>query len=56
MLLDESHHYHAEAAFGSLDRIDPLMGLEFTATPYNVAAAKKKENRVNAEAKYFLYL
>lgn len=34
VLLDESHHYHAEAAFGSLDRIDPLMGLEFTATPY----------------------
>jgi len=34
VLLDESHHYHAEAAFGSLDRIEPLMGLEFTATPY----------------------
>ena len=34
VLLDESHHYHAEAAFGSLDRIDPLLGLEFTATPY----------------------
>lgn len=34
VLLDESHHYHADAAMGSLDRIDPLMGLEFTATPY----------------------
>ena len=34
VLLDESHHYHADAAMGSLDRIDPMMGLEFTATPY----------------------
>jgi type III restriction enzyme len=34
VLLDESHHYHADAAMGSLDRIDPLFGLEFTATPY----------------------
>ena len=32
--MDESHHYHADAAMGSLDRIDPLIGLEFTATPY----------------------
>lgn len=34
VLLDESHHYHADAAFQSLDRLAPLMGLEFTATPY----------------------
>lgn len=34
VLLDESHHYHAEAAFDSLDRMWPLVGLEFTATPY----------------------
>jgi len=46
VLLDESHHYHAEAAFGSLDRIDPLMGLEFTATPYTATATtKRKQNR-----------
>ena len=37
VLLDESHHYHADAAMGSLDRINPLMGLEFTATPYVAA-------------------
>ena len=43
VLLDESHHYHAEAAFGSLDRIDPLMGLEFTATPY-IAATTTRRN------------
>lgn len=34
VLMDESHHYHADAAMGSLDRVDPLLGLEFTATPY----------------------
>ena len=33
-MMDESHHYHADAAMHSLDRIDPLFGLEFTATPY----------------------
>ena len=42
VLLDESHHYHAEAAMGSLDRIDPLMGLEFTATPYVTSTSVKK--------------
>lgn len=45
VLLDESHHYHADAAMGSLDRIDPLLGLEFTATPYIATATA----RVNAE-------
>lgn len=34
VLMDESHHYHADAAMESLDRVDPLLGLEFTATPY----------------------
>ncbi|MFH1856120.1 MAG: DEAD/DEAH box helicase family protein [Candidatus Omnitrophota bacterium] len=53
VLLDESHHYHAEAAFGSLDRIDPLMGLEFTATPYNTAAAKKKKTELTLKQNIF---
>jgi len=34
ILMDESHHYHADAAMDSLDRLSPLLGLEFTATPY----------------------
>lgn len=34
VLMDESHHYHADAAMESLDRVDPFLGLEFTATPY----------------------
>lgn len=53
VLLDESHHYHAEAAFGSLDRIDPLMGLEFTATPYIAAAATKKKTEPTLKKNIF---
>lgn len=34
VMLDEAHHYHADAALGALDLIDPLFGLEMTATPY----------------------
>ncbi len=42
ILMDESHHYHADAAMSSLDRIDPLFGLEFTATPYLAPTSAKK--------------
>lgn len=34
VMLDEAHHYHADAALGALDLMDPLLGLEMTATPY----------------------
>lgn len=34
VLLDEAHHYHADAAMGALESLDPLFGLEMTATPY----------------------
>jgi len=34
VMLDEAHHYHADAALGALDILDPLFGLEMTATPY----------------------
>ena len=34
VMLDEAHHYHADAAMGALDVLDPLFGLEMTATPY----------------------
>jgi len=30
----EAHHYHASAALGAFDLMDPLFGLEMTATPY----------------------
>lgn len=45
VLLDESHHYHADAAIGSLDRINPLMGLEFTATPYTGKMTGRGRNK-----------
>lgn len=45
VLMDESHHYHADAAMGSLDRIDPLLGLEFTATPYTGKMTGKGKNK-----------
>jgi type III restriction enzyme len=34
VMLDEAHHYHADAALRAFDLMDPLFGLEFTATPY----------------------
>ena len=34
VMLDEAHHYHADAALSALDTLDPLFGLEMTATPY----------------------
>jgi type III restriction enzyme len=34
VMLDEAHHYHADAALESLDVLDPLFALEMTATPY----------------------
>lgn len=42
VLMDESHHYHADAAMTSLDRIDPMFGLEFTATPYLVPTTTRR--------------
>jgi len=54
ILLDESHHYHADAAMGSLDRIDPLFGLEFTATPY-IATATTRINTEPTLKKNILY-
>ena len=54
VMMDESHHYHADAAMGSLDRIDPLFGLEFTATPY-IAAATTRANSEPTLKKNILY-
>ncbi len=46
VMLDESHHYHADAAFESLDRMGPLIGLEFTATPYNGKTVGRGKDKV----------
>jgi type III restriction enzyme len=55
VLLDESHHYHADAAMGSLDRIDPLFGLEFTATPY-ITTTTTRRNAEPTLKKNILYV
>ncbi len=34
MLMDESHRYRASAGIRALNELDPLMGLELTATPF----------------------
>jgi len=33
VMMDESHHYHAEQGFGVINDLNPLIGVEFTATP-----------------------
>ena len=55
ILMDESHHYHADAAMTSLDRIDPVFGLEFTATPYTGNMIGRGRNRIPEEKKNIFY-
>jgi type III restriction enzyme len=33
VMMDESHHYHAEQGFGVINDLNPIIGVEFTATP-----------------------
>jgi len=56
VLLDESHHYHAMAAFASLDRLDPLVGLEFTATPYTGEFEGRGQNKTPKMKGNIVYL
>ena len=34
MIMDESHHYRADAGFKTLNELKPILGLELTATPF----------------------
>ena len=45
VMLDEAHHYHADAALGALDILDPLFALEMTATPYLGTQGTGKNSR-----------
>jgi type III restriction enzyme len=54
ILMDESHHYSSISNLKSLDRIDPLFGLEFTATPYILEGTSKK-NLVSKKNIFYLY-
>ena len=53
ILMDESHHYHADASMSSLDRIDPLFGLEFTATPYLASTTTSKGTEIALKKNIF---
>ncbi len=42
MLMDESHRYRASAGVRSLNELNPLMGLELTATPFTESSSSRK--------------
>ena len=42
MIMDESHHYRADRGMKVLNELDPIMGLELTATPQVVKGSKTK--------------
>ena len=41
MIMDESHHYHADRGALSLNELNPILGLELTATPYYNKGSKQ---------------
>ncbi len=43
LLMDESHRYRAKTSMKSLESLEPVLWLEFTATPFTVSGSKKKE-------------
>jgi len=43
LLMDESHRYRAQAGMRTLNELNPLLGLELTATPFVEGTANKKQ-------------
>ena len=41
ILMDESHHYHADKSFEVINDLRPILGAEFTATPQIQSGSKK---------------
>ncbi|MDO9593238.1 MAG: DEAD/DEAH box helicase family protein [Erysipelotrichaceae bacterium] len=41
VLMDESHHYHADRSFDVINELKPVLGVELTATPQIIKGAKK---------------
>src|SRR5699024_2122288 len=41
LIMDESHHYHAEKGAEALNELNPILGLELTATPYYTKGNKQ---------------
>ena len=34
VIMDESHHYRADASTNAINSLEPILGIELTATPY----------------------
>lgn len=41
VIMDESHHYRADASMNAINSLDPILGIELTATPYTTAKSKQ---------------
>jgi len=53
VMMDESHHYHALQGFGVINDLNPLIGVEFTATP-QIQTNRGKLNFENVVYEYSL--
>lgn len=53
IMMDESHNYHAEQNFGVINDLNPMIGVEFTATP-QIQTNKGKVNFKNVVYEYSL--
>lgn len=53
VMMDESHHYHAEQGFGVINDLNPMIGVEFTATP-QIQTGKGKVEFKNVVYEYSL--
>ena len=41
IFMDESHHYHADRGFSTINELHPILGVELTATPQVQSGARK---------------
>ncbi len=51
VIMDESHHYRAAASFKAINELNPVLGLEVTATP-QVTVGSKQRNFANVVYEY----
>ncbi len=43
IFMDESHHYHADSGFNTINELHPILGVELTATPQIQKGSKKTD-------------
>jgi type III restriction enzyme len=53
VIMDESHHYRADASTNAINSLEPILGIELTATPYTIVN-NKQVNFKNAVYEYVL--